>query len=194
MWANERAGGLCKQSDTRTHLHSDYKLHKNISGGSVCACVYRGEDSVRWQSHQHVKNIWEKNKKVGGKQTLREKCALWICTKVGFLCLLCCSPFTQCVPPFTLNTVCVHLCVCRAVQPLVEGKRHSTLPAWQTPPCVCHAARLLCGNVYVHYEACLHACVCLCVVFACVHVPVQCEHGRLEVSLVLMAVWLYSAR
>lgn len=31
--------GNCKQSDTHTHLHSHYKLHKNISGG-VCVHVH----------------------------------------------------------------------------------------------------------------------------------------------------------
>lgn len=46
MQTNERVGseGLCKQSDTHTHLRSNYKLHKNISGGSVCACVYPGAE------------------------------------------------------------------------------------------------------------------------------------------------------
>lgn len=58
--------------------------------------------------------------------------------------------------------------------PLVEGKRHSTLPTWQTPSlCVCHAARLLRGSVYVHLEAYLCICMCVCrvCVFAHVHIP-----------------------
>ena len=69
----EGRGGLCKRSDTHTHLHSDYKLHKNISGGSVCACVYRGE-----RTGEKKKTYSKQNG--GGKQSfppsLCEKSAL----------------------------------------------------------------------------------------------------------------------
>lgn len=81
--------GLCKQSDTNTHLHSDYKLHKNISGGSVCACAYRGGRGRRDDIVSPAcKNVSKKKKKIGGgKQSLIvwKKSALWIHTKVAFI-------------------------------------------------------------------------------------------------------------
>lgn len=83
---------ISKLPDRHTHLHSVYKLHKNISGGSVCACVYHGEDLIRW----HPTSVFKKRggvgwlgwKKGGGKQsptlTVWKKSALQIRTSVYF--------------------------------------------------------------------------------------------------------------
>lgn len=130
-----RSEGLCKQLNTHTHTHtrrlSDYKWHKNISGRSVCACVYREkrtwwDDTIssvckkktEWQamvSPHRVKRSAESPKKWPFKIT-RTPPVL--------------HPLHPVCPPYSpsFKHVCAYLCVIRAVHPLVEGKRHSTLP------------------------------------------------------------------
>lgn len=107
MWIGRGGGrdvGLCQQ--IYTHSHLDKKWHKNIFVGSVC--VYIIEASLQ----------------SGG----------------GFLLMCVLSFDASSVPPSLIcalykYTWCVCSCVCVCVHvcpeqrnPLVEGKRHSTLP------------------------------------------------------------------
>lgn len=137
----------------------------------VCACAYHRADSAR-SSHQQLqkksKNItrwWSKSffSPQCVKKVLFESVdSVAFVLELSWGCLQCCPPSPSVCPPSLLHVyVCFCLCVClfRAVQPLVEGKRHSTLHTWQTPPCVCHTARLLCGSVYVHLKAYVHPSV-----------------------------------
>lgn len=129
-----RSEGLCKQLNTHTHTHADSRITNDtkisLGGVFVRVCIVkRGLGEMIW-SRRCVKKKTEWQAIVSPHRVKRsaESPKKWPFNITRTPPVL--HPLHPVCPPYSpsFKHVCAYLCVIRAVHPLVEGKRHSTLP------------------------------------------------------------------